>query len=455
MKHVLCALVLVLVVSACGGRGLDEPRGTTPQAPIGYTNPGYVRPTYPHATGSHWFYWGNTYHIGADVEPKEKLRKWPGLLPGDIEVSLGASRDGVGYWRLSDYKADLERREGAQYTDGLHPFRVRPRLWIRGDTTLPLLQNILGSVAILNDVLPPEFQIEIAGTFDTATEFNRLRRQEGSVLVSSWEGASIASPCSADAVACADRYRIGRNTFSSVVHLPKDLHESGYTFSYSTILHELIHALGVWGHVESVQFPDSIMGVAGEMFPNPGFVLHRIDKEVLQAIYMEQVPAHYNTWGEWTDTTLHLAATTDDGIVNFGVALFNGLPQPWARGPMPEMELKDNPELTVGPVTWEGAMVGFSGISPLMGDTRLEVNLRTLQGQLGFRDIFFVNRFDQDDDKWFPQRNIDYDVHVIGNGFWNTNGNGHVVGAFMGPKHEGMAGTVKRTDLVGAFGGKR
>ena len=30
------------------------------------------------------------------------------------------------------------------------------------------------------------------------------------------------------------------------------------------IVHELLHALGIVGHVDSIEFPDSIMGTSGE-----------------------------------------------------------------------------------------------------------------------------------------------------------------------------------------------
>ncbi len=44
-------------------------------------------------------------------------------------------------------------------------------------------------------------------------------------------------------------------------------------------------------------------------------------------------------------------------------------------------------------------------------------------------------------------------------GFRNVRGDGHeegfVQGAFLGAEHEHMGGTVKRTDMVAAFGGSQ
>ena len=79
---------------------------------------------------------------------------------------------------------------------------------------------------------------------------------------------------------------------------------------------------------------------------------------------------------------------------------------------------------------------------------------------LRFRDIYFLNRIESDSpDRWFSARNIDYKVTVSGRRFWNLRGEGYeqglLTGVFLGPQHEHMGGTVKRTDMVAAFGGSR
>ena len=211
-------------------------------------------------------------------------------------------------------------------------------------------------------------------------------------------------------------------------------------------------------------FPDSIMGTAAEYIPNLGHILSKIDREVLQIMYMSQRTDLYNDWGEWSDVSHHLVGRTEDGELNFGVALFNGLPQPWVRGGLPDTDLQDNGELS-GTATWSGSLLGYSGASPIAGDAELEVGLATLtdddnEQDLRFRDIYFVNRFEtadrtDDSDLWFPTRNIDYKVSVAGNRFVNVGGEGHVTAPFSGPGTSHMGGTVKRTDMIGAFGGSR
>ena len=119
--------------------------------------------------------------------------------------------------------------------------------------------------------------------------------------------------------------------------------------------------------------------------------------------------------------------------------------------------------------TWNGSLLGFSGPSPIAGDVQLQVRLATLgdpnnEQDLRFRDIYFLNRFENRDfsptsDRWFHARDIDYKVTVSRNGFQNILDVGYepgfVTGAFLGPEHEHMGGTVKRTDMVAAFGGSR
>ncbi len=450
----LCALIVVLLLSACGG-GTSVPLVEDPELeqPHDYSRPGYVRPTYPYLTGSTRGVGINSVLIGLDAEPKDRIGAlFPSSATNGLEVSMGPSRDGVGLGRLLDYRISL----GEPPT----PFKVRPRIWFEdvpgcGFECIPRSYQLLYlGVAVLNDVLPPEFQIELAGTFSSSYEYNRLYNREGNIAVLLGTESQVDLYCGITAAACASmkRFTATDHMFASRVILPEEIETMGEQAAMTLIMHELLHALGIRSHVNSIQFPDSIMGTSGDFFPSIPFVLHRIDAEFLQSIYMSQNTNNYNHWGDWSDTALHLVGRYEDGMVNFGTALFNGLPQPWARGVMPDTDLKDN-SLLRGSATWKGPLLGFSGVSPIMGGASLRVNLRTLKGDLEFRNIIFANRLDAV--SYFPVRNIDYDVEIASNGFWNTSGEGFVTGSFMGPKHEGMGGTVKRTDLVGAFGGKR
>ena len=456
-----------LALAGCGG-GAKTALAPGAEVPGGhaYSSAARTRHSYtPYENGSRIFWYGDTIHVGGDVEPRENLR----LISTEdgLRYYIGAVRDGIGVHRLEDYETDLQTQDGNDPYElqrhGFYPFRAAPRLVLDPDLRTAENEDIRralwSSIYILNDVLPPEFQIQ----------FDRYRAGDrayyGEIVVSLETPESVAVNCGGGAVACASGSQsYSGYTNSSVVRIPDDVDTGGFSYARKVIVHELLHALGIWGHVDSIEFPDSIMGKAGDYLPNFGYILTQIDREVLQIMYMSQRTDLYNDWGEWSDTSFHLTVRSEDDMLNFGVSLFNGLPQPWAHGDKPDTTLADNSTLS-GAATWTGALVAFSGPSPLAGDAELEVNLATLddddhEQDLRFRDIYFLNRIESEgEDRWFDTRDIDYKVRITGNFFRNVRDGdyeqGFVAGAFMGPEHEHMGGTVKRTDMVGAFGGSR
>ena len=471
----VAALSGLLVLGACGGGG-DGPVVSEAQLGLDYSNTAEERHSYTaYETGSYAYTVergdaATLVYIGGDLEPRENLTHvW---TDNGIRYFMGASRDGVGVDRLQDYEKDLTTQDGDDpfglEGDDFEPFSGRPELYLDPDFALDdnagIWQALYNSILILNDALPPEFQIEIKGT--RATRLGLANE----IYVSLETAASITTTCGEGAVACAVNtpYPLTPSyTKAAVLYIPDDFDTSEYVYPRKVIVHELLHALGIVGHVDSIEFPDSIMGTSGEYIPNLGHIISKIDREVLQIMYMNKRSDLYNDWGEWSDTAFHLMGESEDGDVSFGVVLFNGLPQPWAQGVKPDTDLADNEDLS-GTATWTGSLLGFSGPSPLAGDAELEVDLGTLadddsEQDLRFRDIYFVNRAESDttdsSDRWFHTREIDYKVAVAGNWFENVTGDdyerGLVVGSFLGLEHEHMGGTVKRTDMVAAFGGSR
>ena len=462
-------MVSVLAVAACGGS--EGPVSSESQHDYSNTVvPRYSTP--PYKTLSYVQRWAGSDAIddpastilGADVLPKETLSHVS--TTDGIRLYMGATRDGVGVARLNNYLRDLRTSNGTDLANlagnGFFPFAVAPDLVFDADLenteNADLLAAIWDSVAILNDALPPEFQIEVFRALSGYTV------ALGDIAVHLESPTSSAWRCGTGAVACATNTISGTRTQSAEIWLPDDLDTADYWYMRSTIVHELLHALGILGHVDSFEFPDSIMGTAGETIPNIGYIISKIDREVLQIMYMSQKTATYNDWGEWSDLSHHLMGETVDGALRWGVALFNGLPQPWAAGRAPRSALSANTALS-GTATWNGSLVGYSGPSPLLGNAELAVNIANLgtataEHDLRFRDIFYVNRFGSTSaDRWFHTRNIDYKVTIHHNAFYNVTGTGYeqgiVTGEFFGRSHEHMGGTVKRTDLVGAFGGSR
>ena len=472
MKSTTLLMCSIAALTMVGCSASDGP--APPKASLDYSNRVAPRYSYePHESQSDLHWWtisdGSTeLRIGPDVAPREPLRH---VLTGGvsgIHYFMGASRDGVGVDRLKNYEQDLLTQDGDDpygvSGSGFLPFIIKPEvvldLALLEPENASILEAVWDSVRILNDALPPEFQLGVY------TPRPGYVAGPGDIFVHLESRGSFAWGCdNAQAVACATS-QIYRGLYLnytrwSEVYLPDDLDTSDWTYMRSTILHEFMHALGIWGHVDSIEFPDSIMGTAGETIPNLGYLISRIDREILQIMYMSQETDVYNDWDEWSDLSHHLMGQTPDDEMSFGVALFNGLPQPWARGMEPSVDLADNRRL-YGTATWNGALLAYSGPSPLFGSASLQVGLATLsdsdaEQDLRFRDIYYLNRYASDSpDRWFHTRDIDYKVMIFGNTFENVGDEqGHVIGAFFGESHEHMGGTVKRTDLVGAFGGTR
>ena len=110
-----------------------------------------------------------TYYIGGDLEPRERLRHI--LTENGIRYYIGASRDGVGVDRLANFLDDLKSSDGTDRFglsgNGFYPFAVQPFLYFDSDFLKPenadIFEAVYGSILILNDVLPPEYQIVMSG----------------------------------------------------------------------------------------------------------------------------------------------------------------------------------------------------------------------------------------------------------------------------------------------------
>ena len=231
------------------------------------------------------------------------------------------------------------------------------------------------------------------------------------------------------------------------------------------IAHELIHLLGR-SHVDPIRFPRTIM-VGGGSEELSAHILHPLDREALLAVYGELEPGTTPSdiaeeLGDWSDTSLHVRGAVDieDGEIAFGVALRNGLSQPWATGPSPHTDLEDNPALSDS-VSWAGRLIGLTpDAEAVAGDADLSVDLATLTGTVEFTGL----------EQWaanaapgalgtgtiWNDGDLRYGIEIRGNTFVQTAGDaGTVTGAFFGPAHEGMGGVLEHDKLSAGFGGKR
>ena len=228
------------------------------------------------------------------------------------------------------------------------------------------------------------------------------------------------------------------------------------------LVHENIHTLGRL-HPDADRFPDTIM-IARSTHARGGHVLSALDREALLAAYgwladFTHPGELMRELGPWSDASFHIRGDIDavEGAA-FGVAVRNGLAQPWTSGPTPYTNLADNTALS-GTVSWSGLLMG-AGIGVWVGgDADMSIELASLAGDLAFTDMEqWANLTDisPGTGETWGDGELSCSVGVRGNTFVQTGGDaGIVTGAFFGPSHEGMGGTLNRSDLAAAFGGSR
>ena len=193
--------------------------------------------------------------------------------------------------------------------------------------------------------------------------------------------------------------------------------------------------------------------------PMPMSLLYPLDREALQVLYTNLAAGDTPTsYGYWSSSSLHIAGNGPQA--NFGVAMRNGIAEPWAHGHLPKTYLADNQSLP-GRATWAGTLLGLTPeAAAVVGDAEISVSLSTMTGRADFTNLeaWAANTAPGDagtGTQWLDG-DLGYAIAIRGNTFRETNGDaGRLTGAFTGATHEGAAGTLDRTDLTAAFGAER
>ena len=194
----------------------------------------------------------------------------------------------------------------------------------------------------------------------------------------------------------------------------------------------------------------------------PGDVLYRIDRDVLSASHtvlghrLDRAEA-YEQLGAWSETSSHLTASMIHGNgeeTAYGVRTRHGFAEGWAEGPAPARDLASN-TLLKSEVTWTGGLLGYTPDErSVAGETTLTMRLATMTGALAFTNLEYQGAGAAPEP--LTSSELRYDVAASGNRFMSTAGaDGTATGVFTGRAHEGMGGTVRRSDLTGAFAGTR
>ena len=466
---------LTATLVACGG-GSTPPVGEAPELPLQTAEQAHQAPV----VGL-----DGRLHVGAGVAAPS------GDLPvvavhGNASVSHGTIRDGIGAAEVIAYlqadafsygAGDDEDNSDAQLIPGGLVFRFAvapPTVRVAEGTPAALIDETVRVVQAINAALPREWQLRFGPEPLPAVT---PAPADGEILVTfapqaRWPVEAIP-PVDEDIGLAEPRYAIIPTGDPEVPwrieivagRVWVDPSQTGGMERLGVIAHELIHLLGR-SHVDPGRFPETLM-VAGGSEELSEHILHPLDREALHAVYGRlqagTTPGRLaEELGPWSDTSMHVRGEIEigEGEIAFGAALRNGLAQPWALGPTPDTDLRDNAALS-GSVLWTGRLLGLTPhAETVAGATELTVDLPTLSGSLNFSGLehWPANATPGtvgSGAAWNDGR-LSYGIAVRGNTFVQTGGDaGLVTGAFFGPSHEGMGGVLVRADLSAGFGGKR
>lgn len=243
---------------------------------------------------------------------------------------------------------------------------------------------------------------------------------------------------------------------------------SSWHQTYGLIVHELVHAMGIPGHVSEHRHPTTIMPDSefqGGSLPDEARLpeLPRLDGEALMTSYTVYdggefgTAINYTSLGSWATTipTIRGELSTPGGDVSFGAEYRTQWTRAWDAGPTPATTLAASG--LRGTATWTGAMVGYTDAGQeTTGDSELSVNLYSLRGTAEFTDIRAGGS------PWASGRDLETAIRVSGNHITSTQG-GPWVGfdaQFRGTNHEAVTGAfrwerVDTSNLTAAFGGTR
>ena len=448
-------------------------------------------------------------HVGADVAAAADLLAAAGVH-GDTAVSYGRVQDGVGAEEVAAYLRQHAEVGEFKLDPGLATFPAPPTVRLAAETADELVDFVAQAVRLINAALPHDRRIRLSD--QRVTPLEPLGEvPDGDIFVDfvPWRDWNDPYKPPRDTVAAlaqwgwhtvfnsdADRWearemRAGRIWVDrDVIHtawvLDTDLGqweervlsrrvddretlEKWYSDQavVAILVHELMHTLGMGVHLDPDRFPNSIMNDDRNDYDGvTGHVLFPLDREGLQAAYGVLEPGALperlvDDLGAWDDTSLHLRGEIDTPRGGaFGVAVRNGLAQPWANGRMPRTTLVDNRGLS-GTVSWSGRLLGFTpALQAVGGAAGLSVELETLAGQLDFTGLEHWEASGPpgplgSGTRW-GDGDLQYLLSVRGNTFEQAGGDaGAVTGAFFGHAHEAMGGVLERSDLTAAFGGTR
>ena len=310
------------------------------------------------------------------------------------------------------------------------------------------------AVAELNDQLPPEMEVKWGGAWNASMETLSEDDFEGLIVVGIADASEVLrklNPSSPQEPALGAAISIPSNRATLdggvVIVLDPATTRLARQTDYEVFIHEMIHSLGLFGHVPSGRYgPDELMDNRA-----------RLVRSVKPHHYLSLVH-HYdpNYLGGWNGGYEVLRGDTGD--VGYEVWLMNdtlawpiyGFGQEWTG---------THPRELGGSASWRGGLVGYTP------------RRRFVEGTSALNYDFGADRLAFTSMERWPARqplgeigtgrvwgdgDLHYGIEASGSAFRSTGGDdGTVTGLFFGQNHENVGGTLRRSDLAAGFGAER
>ena len=427
--------LLILTLAACGGG--DDESGTIPMPEPEIEQPAPEPEPQPEPE--------------PEAEPQPDPEPEP-ELPDISTLPTPKRPDAITHYRgdretVTGYLSDVLENTTVKRFTGT-PLLVLGETVAQGD--IDIIRRVVGN---LNDVLPEDNGIRLETSMRTSPNDSASAGEIILHLVDSCagqvicvvEGSTAGVTTYNDDVAANDvgsygaEIVIDKALLSPIFGNPDELEH--------LLLHELLHALGLRGHVRQ-----SLMSAINEYGLSD---MQPSDRDGLTALYTLDEDDGVTDLGDWEianhsiEGTMLVPFHLQDIV--FGARLRDGQIEAYVDGPMA-------PPLTGnGMATWGGALLGLTPEqATVAGDAHLSVNLDDMTGRADFTSLEAWNGAPGDPGTgatWGDGR-LGYTIAVTGSTFTQTGGDaGALNGVFFGSRHEGMGGTLERDDLTAAFGG--
>ena len=291
------------------------------------------------------------------------------------------------------------------------------------------------AVAELNDALPPEMEVKWGGAWNAPLDSLSEEDFEGLIVIGIGDVSEILSLPHGTALGVAIPIPSNRATLDGGVMVGVDPATTRLSqqSDYEVFVHEMVHALGLLGHVPSGRYgPDELMDNRA-----------RLVRRVKEHHYLSLVH-HYdpNYLGGWNGDYELLRGDTGD--VGYEVWLMNDT-LAWPIYGFGDRDwTQAHPRGIGGSASWRGGLVGYtSGRHFVEGTSALDYDFGADRLSANFT--------------WDGGGVANY--HRVETGalgtFYAEDAMGAMHGLFLGDDYKYASGSLDRTDITAAFGAER